>query len=294
MLNPDLMPFKVNRPDPGFPALTGFTLLAVDGPDAGTFLQAQLMNDVAALSERRWQWSGWLSPKGRVIALFALVRLAPDAFLLVLPDFAAAELLPALQRFVFRSKVRLSVVDALHAAAVFEAESVTPGAESMTVTGDADAGYWLDWFGDGASNGLMLLPAADPRLGPPSDAADARWLAMDIARGLPRLPVSQREAWTPQMLSLDRLKAFSLKKGCYPGQEIVARTHYLGQAKRHLAGIRGNGIAAGAELRDAEGKTVGTAICATPDGQVGLAVVSAGSAQDLVIDTHPIRRFDLP
>ena len=66
-------------------------------------------------------------------------------------------------------------------------------------------------------------------------ATDAAWLADDLAHGLPRLDESQREAWTPQMLSLERLHAFSLKKGCYPGQEIVARTHYLGQAKRALA-----------------------------------------------------------
>ena len=294
MLNPDLMPFKVNRPDQGFPALSGFTLLAVDGPDAESFLQAQLMNDVAALSERQWQWNGWLSPKGRLIALFALVRLGPAAFVLVLPDFPAVELVPALQRFVFRSKVRLRVGDEFRAAAAFDVEMATPGGESKTVAGDADTGYWLDWFGDGGSNGLVLLPASLPGPAPASAAIDARWLALDIARGLPRLPASQREAWTPQMLSLERLQAFSLKKGCYPGQEIVARTHYLGQAKRQLAGITGSGIAAGAELRDTDGKTVGTAICATADGLAGLAVVGAGSPEALVIDAHPIRRFGLP
>ena len=85
------MPIKTNLTESCTPALGGFTLLAAEGPDAEAFLQAQLMNDVRALSPRQWQWNGWLNAKGRVQALFALIRLAPDAFWLVLPDFAAIE-----------------------------------------------------------------------------------------------------------------------------------------------------------------------------------------------------------
>ena len=66
-------------------------------------------------------------------------------------------------------------------------------------------------------------------------AADAQaWIEQDLRHGLPRLPVSQREAWTPQMLSLQRLRAYSLSKGCYPGQEPVARLHYRGHPNRGL------------------------------------------------------------
>jgi hypothetical protein len=74
------------------------------------------------------------------------------------------------------------------------------------------------------------------------------------------------------MLSLDRLHAFSLKKGCYPGQEIVARTHYLGKAKRGLAALRGPGLAAGASVQDGEGQERGTVVCA--QGELGLAVLT--------------------
>jgi tRNA-modifying protein YgfZ len=288
------MPFKVNRHGTTFPALAGFTLLMAEGPDAAAFLQAQLMNDVAALAERQWQWNGWLTPKGRVIALFTLVRLAPTAFVLVLPDFPADELLPALQRFVFRSKVQLRVWSEFRVAAAFDGSVDAPGVAPMTVVGDAGSGYWLDWFGDDGRDALLLLPAASPALAPASSAADARWLARDLARGLPRLPPSQRDAWTPQMLSLERLKAFSLKKGCYPGQEIVARTHYLGQAKRALAGILGPGITVGAQVRDGAGHPAGTAVSATSDGLSGLAVLTVGAPDPLVIDTHPIRRSTLP
>ena len=75
-----------------------------------------------------------------------------------------------------------------------------------------------------------------PTIPPPSHAGQA----FDLEHGLPRLPASQAEHWTPQQLSLERLGAFSVKKGCYPGQEIVARTHFLGKAKRGLALLEGS------------------------------------------------------
>ena len=75
------------------------------------------------------------------------------------------------------------------------------------------------------------------------------------------------------MLSLERLHAFSLKKGCYPGQEIVARTHYLGQARRGLSRVLGHGLELGATLRNAEDDPIGSIICVTPDAESGLAVL---------------------
>ncbi len=75
-------------------------------------------------------------------------------------------------------------------------------------------------------------------IGPPAaedPEAVNQWRRQDLQQGVPRLPEAQREQWTPQQLSLDRLQAYSVKKGCYPGQEIVARTHFLGKAKRALA-----------------------------------------------------------
>ena len=107
MLSPGPVTFKANQPSRSLPALSGHGLLAVEGPDAQAFLQAQLMNDVGALAPGRWQWTGWLTAKGRVVALMALLRTAPDRFLAVLPDFPASDLQERLQRYVFRSKVRL-------------------------------------------------------------------------------------------------------------------------------------------------------------------------------------------
>lgn len=282
MLSPTSMTFKTNLPPSSCPALSGFTLLAVSGPDAAAFLQAQVMNDVAALAPGQWHWSGWLTPKGRVIALFALVRLAPDRFLLVLPDAPAGEVKAALQRFVFRSKLVLDDAPGWIAAA--GPLQATPAPDR--VAGEAPDALALDFGDAGQARTLWLLPAGSPAIAPPDPATDHRWLLQDLGYGLPRLPASQREAWTPQMLSLERLAAFSLKKGCYPGQEIVARTHYLGQSKRELVRILGQGLAAGDAVKAGD-RPVGTLACVAPDGHEGLAVITGGEQAGLSAGGHP-------
>ena len=210
-----------------FFSLPGHRLITLEGRDAATFAQAQFMNDVALLEPGQWQWSGWLTPKGRVIALFALLKRSDEAIWLVLPDADAAAVATALQRFVFRSKVRIQVREDLHANGRFGAPG---GASGASIAGDEETGLELDFGAAGGPRTLRI--AREPA--PHDETAVARWQAFDVAHGLPRLPASQAEHWTPQQLSLDRLHAYSVKKGCYPGQEIVARTHFLGQAKRGL------------------------------------------------------------
>jgi len=208
-------------------SLPGHRLITLEGRDAAAFAQAQFMNDVALLEPGQWQWSGWLTPKGRVIALFALLKRSDEALWLVLPDADAAAVAGALQRFVFRSKVRIQLREDLHANGRFGAPDRASGAD---FTGEEETGVELDAGSAIAPRTLRIDRAPAPL----DEAGAARWQAFDLEHGLPRLPASQGEHWTPQQLSLDRLRAFSVKKGCYPGQEIVARTHFLGQAKRGL------------------------------------------------------------
>lgn len=270
------MTFKTNLEAARCPALAGFGVVSVEGRDAAAFLQSQSMNDVSALAPGRWQWNGLLTPKGRVIAIFALACVAQGRYLVVLPDLAPAELVAHLRRFVFRSKVTLADAPGWVAASGPAASSGDPGA----IAGDPDHGYALDASGEGGTRWLWLLPPAHPALAPADPAVDAAWRAMDIAHGLPRLAGEQREAFTPQMLSLERLGAFSLRKGCYPGQEIVARTHYLGQAKRGLVRLRGRGLQAGQAV-EARGQAVGSIACTDADGTDALAVLSLDAGDGL-------------
>lgn len=208
-------------------ALPDHTVVALDGPDAAAFAQAQFANDVAALAPGNWQWNAWLTPKGRVIAVFALLKLAQDRVLLLLSDTDAGEFAAQLQRFVFRRKLKIAVPDDLQVSGAF---GKPDSAESARI-GMVGEAIELDYSSDQQPRTVRLSPTVAMTLEP---TLQARWFAHDLRAGLPRLPAAQREQWTPQQLSLERLHAFSVKKGCYPGQEIVARTHFLGKAKRAL------------------------------------------------------------
>lgn len=203
--------------------LSDHTVLILCGRDSVSFAQSQFMNDVTLLGDGQWQWNGWLNAKGRVIALFALLRVDANTLWLVLPDMAASALAERLQRYVFRSKVRLTVAD-IAVTGQFDAPQDAQG-NTLAHSGEI---IELDLSAEGGPRCWRLGPA----LAAADSSALTRWAAFDLQHGLPRLPASHTEQWTPQQLSLERLSAFSIKKGCYPGQEIVARTHFLGQAKR--------------------------------------------------------------
>ena len=238
------------------------------------FAQAQFANDVAALSPGQWQWNAWLNAKGRVIAVFALLRCG-DALRLVLPDHDASGLGDALRRFVFRRKVTVTPRPDLHVAGAFAASATASGAR---LAGDEGAGLELDYGAPALPRTLRLGPVAAPA----DPAAREAWAVADLRLGLPRLPVSQREQWTPQQLALDRLRAYSVKKGCYPGQEIVARTHFLGKAKREPLLVHvPAAVEAGAEVRQS-----GRAI--------GHVASVAGSAPRLALAVLPLDRGDAP
>ncbi|MFT4179469.1 MAG: folate-binding protein [Thermomonas sp.] len=250
--------------------LPGHEVLTISGRDAVAFAQAQCMNDVAALADAQWQWNGWLTPKGRVIALFALLRLDAETLWLILPDVSADALAAKLQRYVFRSKLKLEARGDLHACGSFGAPVQAMG---TTLARDGDA-VELDMSGSG---GPRTLRISTEQVADDADAL-ARWNAADLAHGLPRLPASQAEQWTPQQLSLERLRAFSVKKGCYPGQEIVARTHFLGQAKRGLALLQadaplepGNEVIAG-------GRAIGSIVCVQGNATLAVLPLERGDA----------------
>ena len=245
-------------------------LLRLQGPDAEVFAQSQLANDVTLLAPGQWQWSCWLNAKGRVLAVLALLRIGEGDLLAILPDGGAAEFGQALQRFVFRRKVTLQVDDR-QASGSFASASL---ASSSTAAIAADGSIELDWGSAGLPRVLRI--SRDPAAGDGS----APWRQADLRLGLPRLAADQRESWTAQQLGLDRLNGYSVRKGCYPGQEIVARTHFLGKAKRATVLLLGidEGVAAGSAVLAAEASIGQIACVAAP---YALAVL-------------PLEREDLP
>lgn len=275
----DNLPNHFTLPDTG--------LLRLQGADAETFAQSQFANDVAALAPGQWQWSCWLNAKGRVLDVFALARLAEGDLLLILPDGGAQALGQALQRFVFRRKVRLAL-DPRPVSGHFGA--ATSAASNQLAISD-DEVIELDWGSSTLPRTLRIGAGADLADDP---AACRSWQQADLRLGLPRLASEQRESWTAQQLGLDRLQGYSVRKGCYPGQEIVARTHFLGKAKRATVLLHGIApdITAGTAVLAGE-REIGQLACVAPpyalavlplerDEQPLLVAGSAVQAQPLV------------
>ena len=265
MVIPLPMPFKLNFDLPHALNLTRHSLLRIDGRDAGAFLQAQCMNDVRQLGDGQWQYNGWLSPQGRVLALFRLLRIDAESYALVLAGQSAPELAQALSRFVLRSKVGIRHDTDCHLNGYIAPPGLPP---------DAPAQSAVLSISDGTLSRVLSIEPSPAQAD--AEALDT-WHRLDMAAGWPWLAPSQLDRWTPHMLSLQRLPAYSLNKGCYPGQEIVARTHYLGKSKRELRMLSGAELTIDQSVYAGQ-QSIGTLIDADDTQTYALAVVSIQAA----------------
>jgi tRNA-modifying protein YgfZ len=187
--------------------------ISIEGPDALAFAHNQFTSQVTALSNGQWQFSSWLDAQGRVRALFHLARLSDETLLVVLRGGDAREFADALRRFIFRSRVSLTVNDGL---------KIARGAALPMLVVDAASGMFR--FGCGSHSMHIGSDIVD----------DDTWQIAQLHEGWPWLPNDALNELTAPSLSLHRLGAIALDKGCYPGQELVARLHYRGGNKRHL------------------------------------------------------------
>jgi len=253
------------------PAFTGFRTLSkaqivsLAGADAVAFAQAQFANDVPSLADGHWQWSTWLTAKGRVLSIFQLLRVDAQTLLLICHDGGAEAMAEQLRRFVFRRKVVITHAGALAVNAALELPGEARGAQMAQL---ADGTIELDV---GSATVPRTLQISSTVHATDDAVAELAWRQYDLRFGLPRLEDAQREQWTPQQLGLDRLNAYSVKKGCYPGQEIVARTHFLGKAKRSLALLECISFANAGDSVQHVDSNIGTVACVA--GPLALAVL---------------------
>jgi len=246
-------------------------LLSVSGDDAAAFLHGQFTNDVQALAVGEAQWNGWCSPKGRLLATFLLVRRA-DEFLMLLPAELAAPIAKRLAMFVLRSKVKVRDVSELYARRGIIGARAEP--KPMRVL-EKDGAIVV-----GLEPGRFILlspPTAAPAANTPADA----WDLATIRAGVPTITAATQEAFVPQMANFELVGGVSFKKGCYPGQEIVARTQYRGILKRRMALAHvegpdrpqpGQSVYSGAFGEQAAGTIVNAA--PTPEGGFDALVVA--------------------
>jgi len=215
-------------------------VLRVHGRDAVSFLQGQVSNDITRLRADHALLAGYHNPQGRVIALMRLLQLAADDLLAILPRELVTPVAQRLAKFVLRSKVKLGdesgqwAISGLIGSA--SATAVPAGLPQVV------NGVTVDAVGAPAATLAVCVaqrPARWLLLSPASDAAarsgDSQdWERLAIAAGEPEVYAATSEAFVAQMLNLDALDAIAFDKGCYTGQEIIARAHYRGRVKRRM------------------------------------------------------------
>ncbi|UXI66695.1 YgfZ/GcvT domain-containing protein [Tahibacter amnicola] len=247
-------------------ALPAPEVVELAGPDAQKFAQAQFCNDVLALAPGNSQLNGWLTTQGRVRRLFHLYCWDESRYWLVMRGGDAASIVTPLKMFVFRLKVQVAVVSGWRLWG--SAEGAAPaGAASIPLP-----------------DGRYLHLAPDCTDSAPPASAPAAWTCADIEHGLPWLPEHAIEQVLPSWMGFQALGAISHRKGCYPGQEIVARLHFKGGAdKRGPAVVRARPdvLATAGTLRDAQGGEAGILLQHAHEGgsAIGLAVLRRDVAQ---------------
>ncbi|HEX7030023.1 MAG TPA: folate-binding protein [Gammaproteobacteria bacterium] len=278
-----------------FASLHAHRMLKAGGPDAAEFLQGQFSNDIAALGENPGQLSSFNSAKGRVLAFLRVLKHGDDYRLAVDEEIFDA-FLQRLKMFVLRAKVVIEPAGGIQGVAAVGAHLTDalaarnlPAPEPGRAIAHAGCVFLgipgpvprVEIFGPADA-----LPAAD------ASADDlARW---DILFGLPRITEANRDAHVAQHLNLDELGAISFKKGCYTGQEIVARMKYLGKVKKRAAVFLGGGASAGDSVRTEDGKAAGEVVNVAPaDGnQLILAVVNLEARDEtLTVNDQPLQRL---
>ena len=219
-----------------------YKVIEVRGPDAATFLQGQLTQDVDRLTDAAPLNAAWCNPKGRVIVTLRLVAIS-DGIAMIVPADMADRVLELMRMYRFRARVEMDVA----------------GADAANLIG--------------------------PELTDPASL---------IESGIPTIDASNSEAFTPHMLNLDRLDAISFSKGCYTGQEIVARTEHRGRSKRRLMRYLADadGVEVGANVMDGE-RAVGEVV--NVSGRELLAVTPVDShGRSLLVGAISIAPLGLP
>jgi folate-binding protein YgfZ len=287
-------------------------VLRVAGPDAAAFLHGQLTNDVIALVPGASQYAAWCSPKGRMLANFVVRRIDDDSFELLVHAGLAATIIKRLGMFVLRSKVTLEDASAVtvrlgiggHDAATVAREAfgglATPHRFVMTSSATVLAlpgGRFVAFAAQQAAPALWQRLSSLARPG-----GFPVWQWLTIRAGIPVITPSTADQFVPQAANLDALDAVSFRKGCYTGQEIVARTQYLGRLKERLilAHVDGPPPAPGARLYSPvfDAQPCGSIVNAAPapgGGSDLLAVLqlAAKDSADVHVDAPDGRRLAL-
>jgi folate-binding protein YgfZ len=288
--------------------ISHLSLIKISGPDALTFLQGQLTSDVAKLSNS-WQYAGYCNPKGRLLALLQIWRQEESFYALISSDLVEATN-KRLRMYVMRSKVLIEELADCKLIGLLQRDSLaeTLVKLNLPLENTASEQSEMSEYQHGGliqnqetcvliinERALIVHKAGAEDSTEPSLETNSRWLQADINEGMPQVCAATVEQFIPQMLNLDILGGVSFKKGCYTGQEIVARMHYLGKLKQRMFSCDiSNCISTMADCKDialpvvgdkvysdsALEKAIGTLVSVDHSSRQALAVLRLNSLED--------------
>ena len=270
--------------------LDQFAVIHVSGDDSAAFLQGQFTNDIRQITQTQAQAAAWCSPKGRVLTQL-FIMLGSNGYFLLMPKALSETMLKRLRMFVMRSKVNIQELSDSFACLGFAGPKAlsnltqqygalpTQAYQSVKVENGALMRLW------GTTPRYLLIQQSDWLIANWNNlSADvtltgqSAWDWFDIQEGFPWITAATSDEYVPQMLNLERLGAVSFTKGCYPGQEIVARTEYLGKVKRRLYKIHSNDT-----VMAENGQDIFTSVSGSPSvGKVINVTIAANNGSNLL------------
>ncbi len=280
--------------------LSYLAIIEISGADAGSFLNGQFTSNIEKISEYQLQFSAWCNPKGQVKTTFYIYRHA-DNFYILLPEELKVSFLKQLSMYILRADVQLTdQSDSLTRLGLCLEKSdvkksdvgqsdilsqlpdnliILPLTSTATELSSRQSRYIIVTEFEQAES---IQNTLTEKL---ADTDPSVWKLLDIQAGIPWLTPETSEKFLPQMLNLDLMEALDYQKGCYPGQEIIARLHYRGELKRNLyltTCTSKETPGPGANIVSSANKAVGTAIQAQTevDTTYLLAVIDNDSIQD--------------
>jgi folate-binding protein YgfZ len=287
--------------------LSGFALLAVSGNDRHAFLHGQFINDLNLIETPAVQLSAWCNPKGRVITNFIVINTG-ISYLLVFKQELKEYVQKRLTMFVMRSDVMIEDISESSPLVGLANINNLPALATVIPTNAGEV-YAVDGLviinhPDNSGRYLMTgsIDALTRKLPELNKALSnsSIWELLDVLAGLPWITSNTQEQFLPQMLNLDLLNGLSYQKGCYPGQEVIARLHYRGEIKKRLQLIKSESkltVGDDITLEQSENK-VGTVVSSAnhPDGYYyGLAVIELDKLNEKILSSKKeISILELP
>ncbi|WP_373740345.1 folate-binding protein YgfZ [Neisseria sp.] len=261
-----------------------FSVIQASGEEAALFLHNQLSNDISNLPDNHACYATYNTPKGRVIAnMLVLKRSGSDILLLMAADLAEA-VVKRLRMFVLRAKVQFAPLPDYAVSCELDDGAEPLPAATPTLAFEAA-------FSDGVH--IITLPhkgrlktGPAELLAPYDAAAENAWNVHEIRSGYPWICAATKETCVAQMLNQHTIGGIHFKKGCYPGQEIIARAQYRGQVKRGLAVLSGASLEAAGIAVHADGDEAGILLntAHTENGSISLVVIKHAAAASALTD----------